>query len=203
MVTNEQRRILLASGSPRRREILQRAGFELVVAPPNVPEELAPGETPQAYTRRLAEAKSAAALDVLGPDDPNWVLAADTIVVIDDEVLEKPTDANDAVEMLMRLQDRWHTVLTSFCWRNRDGRTASTTTSTRVRFRPFDRAFARRYVRTGEPMDKAGAYGIQDVGAALVREVDGSYFAVVGLPICQVIEMLEELDGLADYPFST
>lgn len=202
MVNNEQRRIVLASGSPRRRELLERLGFEPIVLVPNVPEVRAPGEPPAAYTRRLAEEKAMACAAKLAPDAPAWILAADTIVECDDEVLEKPVDPADAHAMLERLSGRWHDVVTSFCWLHRDGRTSTTTVRTEVLFRPLSSSLIERYVRTGEPMDKAGAYGIQDLGAALVREVRGSYTAVVGLPVCQVVEALEALEGISDFPFS-
>lgn len=201
MVTNEQRRIVLASGSPRRRELLEQLGFELVVLPADVPEQRAPNEHPHSYTRRLAETKALAAAERLSVDAPSWVLAADTIVVCDADVLEKPLDAADAEAMLSRLSGRWHEVVTSFCWRHRDGRASSRTVSTRVKFRELRTTMIRRYVDTGEPMDKAGAYGIQDIGGVLVDEIEGSYHSVVGLPVCQVVQLLEELDGLTDFPF--
>lgn len=201
MQTSE-RHIVLASGSPRRRNMLERLGFLLHVEVADVPEVPEAGESPDAYTRRLAESKAAAVCERLG-DDPRWVLAADTVVVFEDHILEKPGDAADAESMLLTLSDAWHVVVTSFAWRHgTDGRHATRTVSTDVRFRPLDDGWVRRYVATGEPMDKAGAYGIQGLGAALVSEIRGSYSSVVGLPLCEVIETLEQLGGLTQFPFS-
>ena len=196
-----QRQIVLASGSPRRKALLEQLGFEPQVERADVPEVPEPEEDAETYTRRLAESKAAAVARRL-TEGPRWVLAADTVVVFHDEILEKPTDPEDAVRMLLRLADTWHVVVTSFCWYDREkDRSATRTISTEVRFRAVDEAWVRRYVDTGEPMDKAGAYGIQDLGAALVQKVSGSYSCVVGLPVCEVVQTLEELGALTEFPF--
>jgi len=123
-------------------------------------------------------------------------------VVFDDRILEKPRDAEDAESMLLSLSDAWHVVVTSFTWRHTgDDRSATRTVATDVRFRAVDEAWVKRYVATGEPMDKAGAYGVQELGGALVAEIRGSYTCVVGLPVCEVIETLEQLGGLTGFPF--
>ncbi len=194
--------MVLASGSPRRRRLLEHVGFRPVVRRSEVPESPRPGEAPDAYTARLAREKAADVAGRLAESAPRFVLAADTVVVFDDDILEKPESEDDAVSMLTRLSDAWHTVVTSFCWLDRhNDSVGARTVSTDVQFRPVDEAWIRRYVATGEPMDKAGAYGIQDIGAALVRQVRGSYSAVVGLPLCQVVETLELMGGLTDFPF--
>ena len=200
--------ILLASRSPRRLELTQRIGFSPVVRVSAVEEVRAPGEEPVAYARRLALAKArAVAEDVKGTDLPRWILSADTIVVHGKEVLEKPEDEADARQMLSRLSGEEHEVITAFCWLWRgskespEQKEAVRDVSARVWMREFTAETIARYVATGEPMDKAGSYGIQDVGSALVRRIEGSYFCVVGLPVCEVIETLDELGGLGPYPF--
>ena len=207
VVRFEDRRVILASKSPRRLDLMRRVGFDPVVMAGSVDEEARDDETPQAYTERLAAEKADYVVSMCAGEDrgnlPMWVLAADTVVVLDDSILEKPGSESEAVEMLMRLSGRWHTVVTSFCWRHRsDERMSVRTVSSRVYFRKLREETIARYVATGEPMDKAGAYGIQDIGATLVREVQGSYFTVVGLPVCEVVEELESLGGLREYPFS-
>jgi len=203
--------VILASGSPRRLELLERIGLVPIVLRSGVPEAPNRGETPRDYTRRLAcekaEEVAARVDDELEPEPgfdalPDWVIAADTVVVFDDEVLEKPADGAQAYDMLTRLSGRWHTVVTSFCWHGRhDAVTRVRTVQADVCFRELDDDFIRRYIQTREPMDKAGGYGIQRVGATLVREIRGSYFCVVGLPVCEVVEELVRLGGLRDYPF--
>ncbi len=202
MVTNNERGIVLASGSPRRKELLEQLGFRVVVAKSNVPEVRGAGEDPAVYTRRLAEAKARSSAARADATAPPWVLAADTIVVCDGEVLEKPADAADAQAMLRRLSGRGHTVITSFCWMHRlDDRCQTCTVATEVWFRDLSADLIARYVATGEPMDKAGAYGIQGLGAAFCREIRGSYSGVVGLPVSEVVETLEQLGGLTGFPF--
>lgn len=197
-----QRRIVLASGSPRRRQLLEHVGFEPVVHRSDVPETPEPGEAPDAYTARLARQKASDVAARLDDAAPRFVLAADTVVVFEDDILEKPSSDDHAVSMLTSLSDAWHTVVTSFCWLDRQSDSVGArTVATDVQFRPVTEEWIRRYVATGEPMDKAGAYGIQDIGGALVRQVRGSYSAVVGLPVCQVIETLESMGGLHDFPF--
>jgi septum formation protein len=207
MVTDERREIILASGSPRRRELLSQLGFKPRVVVSQVPEEPQPDEGGAAYTRRLAQAKAAAVAAMLadepsGEQTPAWVLAADTVVTLDGAILEKPLDEADARRMLRELSGREHEVITSGCWRHRvDGRERVFTSVARVTMCELDEETIARYVETGEPMDKAGGYGIQGVAGALVEQMSGSYTCVVGLPIAQVVATLKELGGLAGFPF--
>jgi septum formation protein len=209
LVSSEHPGIVLASGSPRRLELTRRIGFEPHVVVSNIPEVCAEGESPQEYTRRLALLKAQdVARRLEGEKDmPAWILAADTIVVRDGELLEKPVDEEDARRMLRTLSGQWHRVITTFCWLSRIPVEGSLphgvySVEAKVLFRVLSEEMIRRYVETGEPMDKAGAYGIQDVGGTIVRAIEGSYFCVVGLPVCEIIEALQGLGGLADYPFT-
>ena len=205
MITHEDRRFILASGSPRRRELTSALGLEPIVLVSSVPEERLAGELPCAYTERLAEEKArAVARSIAHRDDlPALILAADTIVVLGKEVLEKPVNVEDACAMLMDLSGSTHEVITSFCWLDRhDDRHAVRSVTTRVTFRPVSVGAIARYVATGEPMDKAGAYGIQGLGGAFVERIEGSYSAVVGLPVSAVIEELEALGALKEFPFA-
>jgi septum formation protein len=190
--------LLLASASPRRRALLTAAGFDLVVQPAAVDEARHPGEHPVHLALRLAQAKAEAVAALAGDDPP--VLAADTVVHTQRpgegsagaEVYEKPLDAADAARILTALADRWHVVTTGFCLRWR-GQRALEHVSTRVRFRALSASEIASYIATGEPLDKAGAYGIQGLGAALVARVEGSYTNVVGLPVEVVIAALDRL----------
>jgi septum formation protein len=181
--------LILASSSPRRRLLLDMLRIEFEVRPSNIPEIRQPGETPVGYTERLAREK---AQSVAG----SLVLGADTTVVLEDHVFEKPADAEDALRMLRRLQGRTHQVITSVAL-VAGGVVRQATDITAVTFRPCDDDFLRAYIATGEPMDKAGAYGIQGYGAALVERIDGDFFGVMGLPVRLVLRLLEE----AGYPF--
>ena len=176
--------LVLASSSPRRRQLLEMLGIRVTVRPPHVAEVRRPGEPPRTYVERLAREKASAV-------EGELVLAADTTVVIDEEVLEKPIDAADAVRMLERLAGRTHEVITAVALRA-NGTMRQATDLTRVTFRPADRELLQAYVATGEPMDKAGAYGIQGYGAALVDRIEGDFFGVMGLPLRLVLRLLEE-----------
>jgi len=187
-------RLILASGSPRRRDILRILGLEFEVRRPDLEEVVHPGEAPVDAVRRLAEEKSGS----LAPSPGEVILAADTIVVLDDEILGKPSDDADAVEMLMRLSGRAHDVLTGIALRG-GGEVRSNVARTRVTFRSFDRAECEAYVATGEPLDKAGAYGIQGFGAALVDRIEGDYFNVMGLPVPTFLDLLNEAGYRYEY----
>jgi septum formation protein len=181
--------LILASASPRRRQLLEMIGIPVEVRPSQVPEVRKAGEGPRDYALRLAHDKASAV-----PGD--LVLAADTIVVLDDELLEKPTDADEAVRMLLRLQGRTHHVITAIALRA--GVTVFEAVDvTAVTFRSAREGMLQAYVRTGEPMDKAGAYGIQGYGAALVEGIDGDFFGVMGLPLRLVLDVLAE----AGFPY--
>jgi septum formation protein len=176
--------LVLASGSPRRRQLLEMLGIPIEVRPSHVPEVRHPAESPQAYAERLAREK---AESVPG----SFVLGADTTVVVHGEMLEKPADAGDALRMLRRLQGRTHHVITAIALKT-PARMLVATDITAVTFRPADDDFLRAYVATGEPMDKAGAYGIQGYGAALVDRIDGDFFGVMGLPVRLVLDLLAQ-----------
>ena len=177
--------LTLASSSPRRRQLLEMLGIPVRVVPPNIPEVRREFETPVDYVERLAREK---ALSVPG----ELVLGADTTVVVRDAVLEKPSDRAEALRMLQKLQGRTHQVVTSVAL-VADERVHQATDVTNVVFRRLDDALLESYVATGEPMDKAGAYGIQGYGATIVARVDGDYFAVMGLPLQRLVRLLAEL----------
>jgi septum formation protein len=176
--------LTLASSSPRRRQLLEMLGIPLRVIPSNIPEVRRLFETPMDYVERLAREK---ALSVPG----ELVLGADTTVVVRDAVLEKPTDQGDALQMLQQLQGRTHQVVTSVALVAKQI-VHQATDVTNVTFRRLDQSFLEAYVATGEPMDKAGAYGIQGYGAALVERIDGDFFSVMGLPLRLVLNLLRE-----------
>ena len=181
--------LVLASQSPRRRELLATAGIQFTVRAADVEEIRAPGEPPEEYARRLARAKAEAAWQ--GREE--IVLGADTIVVLGPEVLEKPRDAANARAMLRRLSGREHTVITAICLRHPGGAEVDST-ATRVRFAPLTDAEIDAYVASGEPMDKAGAYAIQGLASKFVERVEGCYFNVIGLPLSQVYRYLKSLE---------
>lgn len=175
----------LASSSPRRREILEALRLAFRVEAVEVDERRLPHETPEQMVLRLAEAKARAA-DV---DRSHFVIGSDTVVVLGDDVLGKPRDQDDAVAMLLKLSGRRHRVLTGVALRGPDG-VRTTTSTTEVFFREISRDEALFYWQSGEPRDKAGAYGIQGVGGALVESINGSYSGVVGLPAFETAELL-------------
>lgn len=176
--------LTLASSSPRRRQLLEMLGIPVRVVPSNIPETRRPVETPVDYVERLAREK---ALGVHG----RLVLGADTTVVMRDQILEKPADAADALRMLGMLQGRTHQVVTSVALVARE-QVYQATDVTNVTFRRMSGEQLEAYVATGEPMDKAGAYGIQGYGAALVDRIEGDFFSVMGLPVRLVLALLEE-----------
>src|SRR6185295_3870221 len=185
----------LASRSPRRIELLRQVGLAPIVVPSGVDETPFPGEPPRDLVLRLAEAKGRAAAERLGARSaPGVLVAADTCVSVEGEILGKPSGAAEAGEMLRRLRGRVHEVWTGvFLLRTDDGRSQSGTESANVRFRNFDDAALLAYVESGEPMDKAGAYGLQGRGALLVESVQGSWSTVVGLPLERLPGWMERL----------
>jgi septum formation protein len=188
-------RLYLASASPRRLELLRQIGLDPELVAHRADERRREGESPEKLVRRLAEAKARSAAGLLGRHRPAGVLlAADTAVTIDGEVLGKPHDAGHAEEMLRRLRGAEHEVVTGLCMlRSDDGRSAWAVVRTRVSFRHYDDETIRAYVASGEPLDKAGAYGIQGRGALLASRIEGSWSNVVGLPLERVPECLERL----------
>jgi septum formation protein len=175
------RQLVLASQSPRRSELLAVAGFRFSVRVKPVEEVRRAGESPVDYARRLAQAKAEAAWE----SADEIVLGADTVVVIDERVLEKPADAADARGMLRLLSGREHAVITGICLLHRDGMIVDHS-ATQVRFAPLTESEIAAYVASAEPFDKAGAYAIQGLASKFVESVDGCYFNVMGLPLSLV-----------------
>ena len=188
-------RVILASASPRRRDLLTMVGIAHEVIPADVDETYGAGEVPRAHAERLAREK-ASVLAARAPDAV--IIAADTIVVVDGDVLGKPRDAEEAARMLRRLAGRTHTVFTAVAVA-RGAKLLSGVEEVGVTFRPLDDATITSYVATREPMDKAGAYGIQGYGAAIVERIDGDYFAVMGLAIGRMLALLRELGFRYDF----
>ena len=178
--------LVLASASPRRSELLRNAGISFRVEPAHVPEVPLLQETPLAYAQRLAREK---ALVVFARHPNGVVLGADTVVVVDNHLLEKPSDAQDAARMLRLLSGRLHQVITGVCVVAR-GFERTEAEITEVSFSPLSDEEIAGYVRTGEPMDKAGAYGIQGIASRWVKGIEGCYFNVVGLPVHRVYGLL-------------
>ena len=188
-MSNQNLSLILASGSPRRREFFTRMGWNFTVVKPGTEERVHPGETPEQYVRRNAEEKAADALALSGIADRAVAVAADTVVVQDGRILEKPKDPADAHRMLRELSGRTHQVMTGLCIRTADAM-HSRTVVTDVEFKDLTDAEIDAYIRSGEPMDKAGAYAIQGLAAYMIRNVRGSYTNVVGLPLAETVEAL-------------
>ena len=188
-------RVVLASQSPRRRELLTLVGIPHEVRPADLDERYLPGEEPAAHCERLAREKAAA----VATDAPDaLVIGSDTIVVVDGDVLGKPRDEGHAAEMLARLSGRSHIVMTAVAVRF-GGKERSAVERVTVAFHPLSPAQIVSYIRTREPMDKAGAYGIQGFGATIVARVDGDYFAVMGLPLQRLVGLMGELGVRYDF----
>ena len=185
-------KLILASSSPRRSELLASLGLEFSIVPSTVPEPAYNGETPADYGKKLAMAKATSvALEV--PE--GLVIGADTIVVLDGQVLGKPQDPAEAREMLTRLSGQTHTVYTGIAVVDAKTREiAAETVETQVTFRSLSKEEIDDYVASGEPLDKAGAYGIQRLGGLLVSRINGCYFNVVGLPLSALDRLLKRFD---------
>jgi nucleoside triphosphate pyrophosphatase len=180
-------RVILASSSPRRRELLSLIGIAHEVRPADIDERVLPGETPEAHCERLAREKATALASGVG--EGTLVIGGDTIVVVDDRILGKPRDEADAAGMLRVLSGRTHEVLTAVAVM-REGRVEAGVERVAVTFRTLDEPEIAAYIATREPMDKAGAYGIQGYGATIVERIEGDYFAVMGLAINRLIRMM-------------
>jgi septum formation protein len=180
--------LVLASTSARRQQILAAAGIPFTIRAPNIPEQRQPDESPDAYVRRLAEQKAFAVPMHRG----ETILAGDTVVVIDQHILEKPRDHADALRMLRLLSGRDHQVITGICLR-RDSQKIVDSATTRVHFIELTESEISAYVATGEPMDKAGAYAIQGIASRCIDRVEGDYLNVVGLPMSLVYRHLKSL----------
>lgn len=184
--------LVLASASPRRQELLRNAGIEFVVRPAHIPEERRPGEPPEKYVKRLANEKARTVWEALRRECPAaLVLGADTTVVVNEHVLEKPQDEADAARMLRLLSGQTHQVMTGVCLYGH-GVEDVRCECTQVTFAELSDDEIRAYVATGEPMDKAGAYAIQGVASRWIGRIEGDYFNVVGLPVAMVYRMLNE-----------
>ncbi|MGH9801634.1 MAG: Maf family protein [Blastocatellia bacterium] len=184
-------KLVLASGSPRRSELLSAAGIDFTIRVADVDEKLLPNELPRDYVVRLSRQKAQAIAA-----DGELVLGADTTVVVLNEIIGKPTDDSDARRMLRLLSGKWHEVLTGVSLVN-NGQVSSDVAVTRVKFTKLSDEEIDWYVSTGEPMDKAGAYGIQGYASRFVERIEGSYSNVVGLPVQMVYRMLENQKGAA------
>lgn len=190
MMAKKKGRIILASSSPRRRELLRLLGLDFEVIPGKEVEYPYSGGDPAAYAQDLALRKARAVAGLAGE---GLVIGADTIVLLDGRVLGKPKDEQEAEEMLSLLSGRKHQVITGVAVvEAQSGRSSLRAVKTEVAFRPLSREEIRAYIATGEPLDKAGAYGIQGYGAILVERVEGCYFNVVGLPLATLVEMLRD-----------
>ena len=187
--------VVLASSSPRRRDLLNLIGVAHEVRPANVDETYREGEEAAAHAERLAREK---ALNGAASSSESLVVGADTIVVVDGRVLGKPRDAEDAAVMLKLLRGRTHVVMTAMAVAF-GGRMVSCVEKVSVTFRDLSDDEIDAYIDTGEPMDKAGAYGIQGYGATIVRRVDGDYFAVMGLSLVRLVALMAELDVAYDF----
>lgn len=190
-------RLILASASPRRAELLRAAGFEFNTITVDVDETPRAGEAPAAYVRRLAAEKSAAAAIAVSREGPAVVLAADTAVVVDGEILGKPRDDGEAAAMLRRLAGRRHDVMTGISLR-RSAYELGRVETTAVQVAPLTDADIAWYVASGEGRDKAGAYAIQGLASRFIPRIEGSYSNVVGLPVAAVFELLRELSSGRD-----
>jgi septum formation protein len=184
-------RIILASQSPRRRELLALAGVTFEVMPMAIDETPRPGEAPDAYVLRLAREKAQAAVRLLAAGDGVLVIAADTTVTIDGAILEKPRDAAEARAMLTRLAGRRHQVCTGVALA-RGVRLEAFLSSSTVQFAPLDATTIEAYVATGEPMDKAGAYAVQGGAQAFIERIEGSYTGIMGLPLAETLARLRD-----------
>ncbi|MEX2583821.1 MAG: nucleoside triphosphate pyrophosphatase [Gemmatimonadota bacterium] len=181
--------LILASRSPRRAELLQRLGLEFAIVPAEIDETYVDHEMPADHAERLAREK---AITVAARYPDALVIGSDTIVILEADVLGKPKSAADAVEMLSRLSGRTHEVYTGVAIASPGG-VISGLERVSVRFRTLDRRECEEYVATAEPLDKAGSYGIQGFGSALVNSIDGDYFAVMGLPVVRMLALLRKL----------
>ena len=187
-------RLILASKSPRRYELLKQVGLDFDVIPSKVLEDFVKGESPEEHVIRLAEAK---AFDVGTQFPDRWVIAADTIVYIDHSILGKPKSRVEAIEMLNRLSGREHWVLTGFSVHHLEkGKGDRDTVKTAVKVKSLTSVEMDWYVQTGEPFDKAGGYAIQGSGSFMIESIRGSYTNVVGLPLCELIQMLNRLGAV-------
>ncbi|MGZ3331630.1 MAG: Maf family protein [Gemmatimonadaceae bacterium] len=182
-------RVVLASGSPRRHQLLNLIGIDHEVNPANIDETMRPREAPRRHAERLAREKAS----IVAVRDPDLItIGADTVVVINRKVLGKPADTNDAARMLAMLSGREHMVITAVAVA-RGRKLRSAIEEVKVKFRRLREDEIEAYIATGEPMDKAGAYGIQGFGATIVERIEGDYFAVMGLPLVRLVGLMRDV----------
>ncbi|MGV3487858.1 MAG: Maf family protein [Tuberibacillus sp.] len=187
-------KIWLASTSPRRRELIQNLGVSVEVVKNDVDEEVEENLAPERIVQTLAERKMLGAFKKVGTKENGIIVAGDTIVVHNGNILGKPCDAEDAFKMLSQLQGDIHTVYSGVaCMNTETGKRIIEYSSTRVKMKSLSEEQMNHYIKTGEPMDKAGAYAIQGLGATIVEKIEGDYFTVVGLPLALLAEMLGRL----------
>jgi septum formation protein len=187
-------RLMLASKSPRRYELLKQVGLDFDVIPSGIEEDYIKGESPRKHVLRLAEAK---ALDVGNQHPDRWVVAADTIVYVDHSILGKPKSREEAKKMLRRLSGKEHRVLTGFSVQHLEkGKGDREAVQTTVKVKKLTQEEMEWYVKTREPFDKAGGYAIQGVGSFMIESIKGSYTNVVGLPVCELIQMMSRLGAI-------
>lgn len=187
-------RLILASKSPRRYELLKQVGLDFDVIPSGIEEDYIQGESPRKHVLRLAEAK---ALDVGNQHPDRWVVAADTIVYVDHSILGKPKSRDEARKMLRHLSGKEHRVLTGFSVLHLEkGKGDRGAVQTAVKVRKLTQLEMEWYVETGEPFDKAGGYAVQGIGSFMIESIKGSYTNVVGLPLCELIQMLSRLGAV-------
>lgn len=188
------KKLVLASASPRRQELLEMLGIDLVIEPSGIDESSRPGESPRDHALRLSLEK---ARDISERYPGLWVLGADTIVVVDGEVLGKPEGKEDARQMLLKLSGREHVVITGFALVFKQTNVEySQAVESRVTFNPLEEDDIQWYLGTGEPFDKAGAYAVQGKGAAFIKEICGSHTNVIGLPLSEVVEALRKTGAM-------
>jgi septum formation protein len=191
-----QQKIVLASASPRRRELLAQLGIDFQVVPSTADETLLADEPAETHVIRLSCDKAMEVANRAGQSG-RWFIGSDTVVVRDEVILGKPADAADAARMLTSLSGRSHRVISGYAVHDREiGRTLSAAVITKVFFKDLTTQEIEGYIATGEPFDKAGAYAIQGIGSFMVPKIEGSYTNVVGLPLCEVIAALEELGAI-------
>jgi septum formation protein len=186
--------LILASRSPRRYELLKQMGLDFDVIPSRIEESFVKEESPKKHVLRLAEAK---ALDIGSQYPDRWVIAADTIVYIDHSILGKPKNREETMKMLRRLSGKEHRVLTGFSVHHLEkGKGDREVVETAVKVKRLTPDEMEWYIQTGEPFDKAGGYAIQGIGSFMIESIRGSYTNVVGLPLCELIEMMNRLGAL-------
>jgi len=192
------KKIILASASPRRKELLRQIGLIFEVVPSEIEEDVKDGEEPREHVLRLARLK---AQEIARDQDSAVIIGADTIVVLGGEILGKPKDEEEAFAMLSQLSGRVHRVVTGFCVLDAsDGSEYSEAVESKVRFKHLTPEEIRGYIKTDEPMDKAGAYAVQGRGSYMIKEIQGSYTNVVGLPLCELVEVLSRVKVIDLFP---